>query len=92
MQAMFSDSSVEIMSAEENEGQERWQPWGSSKAPNQASEARSGIRQRKIPQKSRIGRPKHQTSPLDVSEQVQTLMRALEAAQTDKPRQQQPDP
>jgi len=39
MQPTFSDSSVEIMSTERNEGQERWQPGGSSRVP--AGPARS---------------------------------------------------
>lgn len=47
-----------------------------------ASEARSGIRQRKILQRSWIGRPKHQTFLPDVSNQAQALVGALEAAQT----------
>ncbi|ODM16205.1 hypothetical protein SI65_08204 [Aspergillus cristatus] len=73
---------MESMSMDENEGQERWQPGGSSRAPSRASEARSGIRQRKILQKSLIGRPKHHTSLLDASKQAQVLVGALEAAQT----------
>lgn len=63
MQPTFSDSSVEIMSTERNEGQERWQP-GVQQGPSRASEIRSGIRKQKILQKSRTGRPKHQTSLL----------------------------
>lgn len=82
MQPMLSDSSVEIMSIEENENQEHWQPGESSKTPSRASEARSGIRQRKVLQKSLIGRPKHQASLLDASKHAQVLVGALEAAQT----------
>ncbi|ODM23014.1 hypothetical protein SI65_00603 [Aspergillus cristatus] len=66
----------------ENEDQERWQPQGPSRTPSRASEARSGIRQRKILQKSLISKLKHQTSLLDVSKQAQVLVGALEAAQT----------
>ncbi|ODM15187.1 hypothetical protein SI65_09426 [Aspergillus cristatus] len=73
---------MESVSMDEHEGQEHWQPGGSSRAPSQASEARSGIRQQKILQKSLIGRPKHQTSLLDTSKQAQVLVGALEAAQT----------
>lgn len=42
----------------------------------------SGIRQRKILQKSLTGRPKHQTFLLDASKQAQVLVGALEAVQT----------
>lgn len=82
MQPVLNDGSTENMSMDENEGQERWQPGGSSRAPSRASEARSGIRQRKILQKSLIGRPRHQTSLLDASKHAQVLVGALEAAQT----------
>ncbi|ODM16206.1 hypothetical protein SI65_08205 [Aspergillus cristatus] len=82
MQPGINEGSMESMSMDENEGQERWQPGGSSRAPSRASEARSGIRQRKILQKSLIGRPKHHTSLLDASKQAQVLVGALEAAQT----------
>ena len=82
MQPMLSDSSVEVMSIDENEDQERWQPGGSSRTPSRASEARSGIRQRRVLQKSFIGRPKHQASLLDASKHAQVLVGALEAAQT----------
>ena len=47
-----------------------------------ASEARSGIRQRKILQKSLIGKPRHQTSLLDASKHTQVLVGALEVVQT----------
>lgn len=47
-----------------------------------ASEARSGIRQLKSLQKSLLGRPRHQTSLLDVSKHAQVLVGALEAVQT----------
>ncbi|BCR86188.1 uncharacterized protein ACHE_30175S [Aspergillus chevalieri] len=82
MQPVLNDGSMESVSMDENEGQEHWQPGGSSRAPSRASEARSGIRQRKILQRSWIGRPKHQTSLLDVSKQAQVLVGALEAART----------
>ena len=81
-QPVFNDSSMESMSMDKNEGQGRWQPGGSSRAPSRASEARSGIRQRKNPQPSLIGRPEHQASLLDVSKHAQVLVGALEAAQT----------
>ena len=45
MQSVLNDSSTEGMSMDGNEGWERWQPRGSSRARNQASEARSRIRQ-----------------------------------------------
>ncbi|ODM23177.1 hypothetical protein SI65_00766 [Aspergillus cristatus] len=82
MQPVLNDGSTESVSMDENEGQERWQPGGSSRAPSWASKARSGIRQRKILQKSLIGRPKHHTSLLDASKHAQVLVGALEAAQT----------
>ncbi|ODM20120.1 hypothetical protein SI65_05107 [Aspergillus cristatus] len=82
MQPILNDGSMESVSMDENEGQECWQPGGSSRAPSRASEARSGIRQQKILQKSLIGRPKHQTSLLDTSKHAQVLVGALEAAQT----------
>ncbi|ODM14627.1 hypothetical protein SI65_09972 [Aspergillus cristatus] len=82
MQPEFNEGSMESASMDEDEGQERWQPGGSSRAPSRASEARSGIRQRKILQKSLISRPKHHTSLLDASKQAQLLVGALEAAQT----------
>ncbi|ODM21089.1 hypothetical protein SI65_04142 [Aspergillus cristatus] len=82
MQHVLDDGSMESASMNENEGQERWQPGGSSRTPSRASEARSGIRRRKTLQKSWIGRPKHQTSLLDASKHAQVLVGALEAAQT----------
>ncbi|ODM14582.1 hypothetical protein SI65_09927 [Aspergillus cristatus] len=82
IQPVLNDGSMESVSMDGNEGQECWQPGGSSRAPSRASEARSGIRQRKILQKTLIGRPKHQTSLLDASKHTQVLMGALEAAQT----------
>lgn len=81
-QPVFDIGSMECVTMDENEGQERWQPGGSSRAPSRASEARSGIRQRKALQKSLFGRPKYQTHLLDVSKQAQVLTGALEAAQT----------
>ena len=81
-QPVFDIDSMERVTMDENEGQERWQPGGSSRAPSRASEARSGIRQRKALQKSLFGRPKYQTPLLDASKQAQVLMGALEAAQT----------
>ncbi|BCR84123.1 uncharacterized protein ACHE_11525A [Aspergillus chevalieri] len=85
MQPEFNEGSMESASMDENEGQEHWQTRGSSRAPSRApsraSEARSGIRQRKSLQKTLIGRPKHQTSLLDVSKHAQVLVGALEAAQ-----------
>ncbi|OJJ85366.1 uncharacterized protein ASPGLDRAFT_1344135 [Aspergillus glaucus CBS 516.65] len=56
MQPGINEGSMESMSVEENEGQERGRPGGSSRGPSRASEARSGIRQRKVLQKSLIGR------------------------------------
>ncbi|ODM14510.1 hypothetical protein SI65_10132 [Aspergillus cristatus] len=82
MQPEFNEGNMENASMDENEGQEHWQTRGSSRAPSRASEARSGIRQRKILQKSLIGRPRHHTSLLDVSKQAQMLVGALETAQT----------
>lgn len=82
MQPVLNGSSMESASMDENEDQERWRPQGPSRTPSRASEARSGIRQRKILQKSLISRPKHQTSLLDASRQAQVLVGALEAAQT----------
>ncbi|ODM19373.1 hypothetical protein SI65_05991 [Aspergillus cristatus] len=85
MQPEFNEGSMESASMDENEGQEHWQTRGSSRtpsrAPSRASEARSGIRQRKSLQKTLIGRSKHQTSLLDVSKHAQVLVGALEAAQ-----------
>lgn len=81
-QPVFDIDSMERVTMDENEGQERWQPGGSSRAPSRASEARSGIRQRKALQRSLFGRPKYQTPLLDASKQAQVLMGALEAAQT----------
>ncbi|OJJ82034.1 uncharacterized protein ASPGLDRAFT_37351 [Aspergillus glaucus CBS 516.65] len=82
MQLVLNDSSTDSVNMDENEGQERWQPGGSSRPPGRASEARSGIRQRKILQKSFIGKPRHQTSLLNVSKHAQVLVGALEAVQT----------
>ena len=82
MQPGINEGSMESMSVDENEGQERWRPGGSSRGPSRASEARSGIRQRKVLQKSLIGRPKHQASLLDARKHAQVLVGALEAAQT----------
>ncbi|ODM16151.1 hypothetical protein SI65_08585 [Aspergillus cristatus] len=81
MQPVFGTGSIESVSMDENEGQERWQPGGSNRAPSRASEARSGIRQRKILRKSWVNRPR-QTSLLDASKHAQVLVGALEAAQT----------
>ncbi|ODM15200.1 hypothetical protein SI65_09439 [Aspergillus cristatus] len=82
MQPVINDSSMESASMDEDEDQEHWQPQGPSRTPSRASKARSGVRQRKILQKSLIGRPKHQTSLLDASKHAQVLVGALEAAQT----------
>ena len=82
MQPMLSDSNAEVMNMDENEGQEHWPSGGSNRTPSRTSEARSGIRQRKTLQKSLIGRPKHQTSLLDVGKHTQVLVGALETAQT----------
>ena len=81
-QPVFNDSSMEWVSMDENEGQGRWQPGVSSRAPSRASEARSGISQQKILQESLIGRPKHQASMLDMSKYAHVLAGALETAQT----------
>jgi len=82
MQPEFNEGNMESASMDENEGQEHWQTRGTSRTPSRASEARSGIRQRKILQKSLIGRPRHHTSLLDESKQAQMLVGALETAQT----------
>ena len=81
MQHVLDNGSMESASMNENEGQERWQPGGSSRTPSRASEARSSIRRRRTLQKSWIGRPKHQTSLLDASKHAQVLVGAIEAAQ-----------
>src|SRR5699024_7044778 len=62
MQSMLSDSSAGIISTDEDDGQENWQPGGSNGNPSRASEVRSGIKLRKTLQKTRIGKPKYQTS------------------------------
>lgn len=82
MQNMLSDSSAEIISTDEDDGQERWQPGGFNRTPSRTGEARSGIKLRKTLQKARIGKPKHQTSLLDASKHAQVLVGALESAQT----------
>ncbi|ODM14634.1 hypothetical protein SI65_09979 [Aspergillus cristatus] len=66
MQPVPNDSRTESVSMDENEGQEHWQPGGSSRTPS----------------RTLIGRLKHQTSLLDASKQAQVLVGALEAAQT----------
>lgn len=81
MQPVMNNGSAESVSMDENEDREHWRPGGSSRAPSRASEARSGIRQRKILPKSRISRQRHQTSLLDASKKVQALAGVLEAAQ-----------
>ncbi|ODM22021.1 hypothetical protein SI65_02865 [Aspergillus cristatus] len=82
MQHVHDDGSMESASMDENKGEERWQPGGSSRAPSRASEARSGIRKQRIIQKSWSSRPKHQTFLLDASKHGQALVGALEAAQS----------
>src|SRR5699024_5227109 len=81
MQSMLSDSSAGMISTDEDDGQESWQPGGSNKTPSRASEVKSGIKLRKASQKTRIGKPKHQTSLLDASKHAQVLVGALESAQ-----------
>jgi hypothetical protein len=55
---------------------------GLSRTPSRASEARTGIQQRKASQRGAISKPKHKTPLLEASKQAQALLGALQTAQT----------